>query len=75
MSRVIAILGAFQVAPVVKSPPENVRNIRDMDLIPRLEDPLKEEMATDSSIFAWRISWTEEPGGLQSIGSDMTKET
>ena len=60
---------------MVKSPPENVRNIRDMDLIPRLEDPLKEEMATDSSIFAWRISWTEEPGGLQSIGSDMTKET
>ena len=31
------------------------------------EDPLEEEMATDSSILAWRIPWTEEPGGLQSI--------
>ena len=33
------------------------------------EDPLKEEMATHSSILAQNISWTEEPGGLQSIGS------
>ena len=33
------------------------------------EDPLKKEMATHSSIFAWRIPWTEEPGGLQSTGS------
>ena len=32
------------------------------------EDPLKKEMATHSSILAWRIPWTEEPGGLQSIG-------
>ena len=32
------------------------------------EDPLQEEMATDSSIFAWEIPWTEEPGGLQSMG-------
>ena len=32
-----------------------------------LEDPLKEEMATHSSVLAWEISWTEEPGGLQSI--------
>ena len=31
------------------------------------KDPLEEEMATHSSILAWRISWTEEPGGLQSI--------
>ena len=33
------------------------------------EDPLKKEMATHSSILAWRILWTEEPGGLQSMGS------
>ena len=32
------------------------------------EDPLKEGMATHSSVLAWRIPWTEEPGGLQSIG-------
>ena len=33
------------------------------------EDPLEEDMATHSSILAWRIPWTEEPGGLQSKGS------
>ena len=33
------------------------------------EDPLEEEMATHSSILAWEIPWTEEPGGLQSVGS------
>ena len=32
------------------------------------EDSLKKEMATHSSILAWRIPWTEEPGGLQSLG-------
>ena len=32
------------------------------------EDPLKKGMATHSSILAWRIPWTEEPGGLQSMG-------
>ena len=31
------------------------------------EDPLEKRMATHSSIFAWRIPWTEEPGGLQSM--------
>ena len=39
------------------------------------EDPLEKEMGTHSSILAWRIPWTEEPGGLQSMGSkesDMT---
>ena len=41
------------------------------------EDPLEEEMATHSSIFARISPWTEEPGGLQSIGSerDRTKTT
>ena len=33
-----------------------------------LEDPLQEKMATHSSILAWRIPWTEEPGSLQSMG-------
>ena len=32
------------------------------------KDPLEEKMATYSSIFAWKIPWTEEPGGLQSMG-------
>ena len=42
------------------------------------EDPLEEGMATHSSILAWRISWMEDPGGLQSIGlksSDTTEVT
>ena len=33
------------------------------------EDPLEKEMATHSRILAWRIAWTEKPGGLQSMGS------
>ena len=36
------------------------------------EDPLEKEMATHSSILAWEISWTVEPGGLQSMGSQKS---
>ena len=35
------------------------------------EDPLEKEIATHSSILAWRIPWTEEPGGLQSMGLEL----
>ena len=38
-----------------------------------LKDPLEEEMATHSNILAWRIPWTEEPGGLQSIESQRVR--
>ena len=37
------------------------------------EGPLEEDMATHSSILAWRIPWTEEPGRLQSIGSQRVR--
>ena len=37
------------------------------------EDPLEEGMAAHSSILAWRIPWTEEPGGLQSLGSQRVR--
>ena len=37
------------------------------------EDPLEKEMATHYSILAWRIPWTEEPGGLQSMGSQSDR--
>ena len=37
------------------------------------EDPLEEEMATHSSILAWRIPWTEEPGGIQSMESQRVR--
>ena len=38
-----------------------------------LEDPLEKGMATHSSILAWRIPWTEEPDGLQSVGSQKSQ--
>ena len=37
------------------------------------EDPLKEDTATHSGFLAWRIAWTEEPGGLQSMGSQRVR--
>ena len=45
------------------------------DLVQSLgqEDPLKKETATHSSIFAWGFSWMEEPGGLQSMGSQKRR--
>ena len=39
------------------------------------EDPLEKETATHSSIHAWKIPWTEEPGGLQSMGSQESDTT
>ena len=44
-------------------------NVGDLGLIPGSEDPLEKEMATHSSTLAWKIPWTEEPGGLQPMGS------
>ena len=38
------------------------------------EDPLEEGMVTHSSILAWRIAWTEEPGGLQSMESQKVRQ-
>ena len=56
----------FLGSSVVKNPPA----MQEMQVRSRgREDPLEEEMAVHSSIFAWRIPWTEEPGGLQSMGS------
>ena len=52
---------------LVKNPLANVGDVRDMGLIPGQEDPLEKGVATHSSILAWEIPWTEEPGGLQSI--------
>ena len=40
---------------------------------PGWEDPLEKEMATHSTILAWRIPWTEEPSWMQSIGSQTVK--
>ena len=57
-----------QVALVAKNLPANARDIRETGSILGQEGPLEEGMATHSSILAWRIPWTEEPGRLHSIG-------
>ena len=62
------IQGASQVALVVKSSSTKAGNEGEVDSIPGLGRSLVKEMATLSSILAWRIPWTEEPGGLKSIG-------
>ena len=57
---------------MVKNPLANTGLAGDAGLWSLLlsgEDPLEEEMATHSSLLSWRIPWTEEPGGLQSMGS------
>ena len=56
------------MALVVKNPPANTGNTGEAGSILGREDPL-EDMATDSSTLAWKTPWTEELGGLQSIGS------
>ena len=53
---------------MVKNPPVNEGNVRDLVQSLGGEDPLEEGVATHSSPLAWRISWTEEPGRLWSIG-------
>ena len=67
------IIGTFQVALVVKNLPISEGDARMW--VPSLgrEDPLEEEMATHSSILAWKAPWTEEPGGLQSVGSQKVR--
>ena len=48
---------------------------RDMGQSLGREDPLEEETASHSNILAWRTPWTEEPGGLQSMGSQESDTT
>ena len=58
--------GVSLVAQIVKNLPA-MREMQVQSLSQK--DPLENEMASHSSILAWRIAWTEEPGGLQSMGS------
>ena len=58
------------VAQAVKNPPAVQETwVRSLGR----EDPLEQKMATHTSILAWRIPWTEEPGGLQSMGSQRVR--
>ena len=63
------------MALVVKNPPANVGDTERVVQSLGWEDPLEEGMATHSSILAWEIPWTEEPGMLQSMGSQKESNT
>ena len=65
-----AKIGASLVAQLVKNLPA-MQETQVQFLGP--EDPLEKEMATRSSILAWKIPWTEEPGRLQSMGSQRVR--
>ena len=56
----------FPGGSLVKDPPANAGDVA-LILLGR-EDPLEQEMATNSSILVWKVPWTEEPGRLQSMG-------
>ena len=65
----VIVQKGFPGGSAVKNPPakQEPQEMRFQSL--GGEDPLEESMATHSSILSWRIPWTEEPGGLQSIQS------
>ena len=66
----LLIIGASLVAQVVKNLlAMQETTVRSLDW----EEPLEKGMTTHSSILAWRIPWTEDPGGLQSLGSQTVK--
>ena len=68
----LSSIWASLVAQTVKNPPEMWETwVQFLGW----EDPLEEEMATLSSILAWKIPWTEEPGGLKSMGSQESDAT
>ena len=69
---VAAFIKGFPGGSVVKNPPAmQEMQVRSMGR----EDPLEEGMVTHFSILAWRIPWTEEPGGLQSIACSIPNHT
>ena len=64
------LVGASLIAQLVKNPPAMQETlVRFLGW----EDLLEKEMATHSSTLAWRIPWAEEPGGLQSMGSQRVR--
>ena len=59
---------------MVKNLPANAGDAREEGSILGQEDPLEEDMPTHSSIFAWKIPWTEEPGRLQSMDRRVSRD-
>ena len=64
---------ASQVALMVKNPPASAGDARDVGSIPGPGRFPEEEMAPQSSVLAWKISWAEEPGGPQSMGPQRVR--
>ena len=70
LSKITVLVGASLVAHMVKNlPAMQETQVRSLGG----EDPLEKGMATHASILAWRIPWTEEAGGLQSMGSQRVR--
>ena len=69
----IFVFSTSQAFPGGSDHKESAYNLGDPSLILGKEDPLENEMATHSSILAWRIPWTEEPGGLQHMRLERVK--
>ena len=65
--------GCVQGLPRALSGKESVCDVGDMVQSLSRDDPLEKETATHSSILAWKIPWTEEPRGLQSMGSQKSR--
>ena len=61
----------FPGGSVVKNPAMQEKWVQSLGQ----EDLLEKEMATHSSILAWKISWTQQPGGLQSMGSQRVRHS
>ena len=71
----MSIILSFPIGSVVKNPPASAGDVRDTVLNPGSERSPEKEMAAHSSILAWRIPWTEEPGKLQFTGSQRLDTT
>ena len=69
----MALLVKNLVALVVKNLHANTGDIEMGVQLLGQKDPIEEDRATHSSILAWKICWTEKPGGLQSIGSQRVR--
>ena len=66
---------ASQVVVVVKNPPANAEDVRNVGSVPELGRSPGGGHATHSSTLAWRMPWTEEAGRLQSVGSQRVRHS
>ena len=66
---------ASHVVVVVKNPPANAENVRNVGSVPELGRSPGGGHATHSSILAWRMPWTEEPSRPQSVGSQRVRHS